>query len=84
MFDNTILVVSMWIVTCKGMGAVPGHTQKHLTLPGLGLVQVSLQECIQVYFPILPFLCSSRATSWNILYSKKWFYVELTADSKYG
>jgi len=55
MFDNPILplVLTMWIVTCKGIGAVPGQTQQQPMPPGLRLVQVSLQQCIQVYFLIL-------------------------------
>ena len=56
MFDNTILVASMWIVLCKGTGAVPGQTQIQQMLPGLRLVEVSLQQCIQVYFLILLFI----------------------------
>jgi len=56
MFDHTLLVVSMWILSCKGTGAIPGQTQKQQTMPGLPLVQISLQECIQVNFRILPFI----------------------------
>jgi len=56
MFDHTILVVSMWILSCKGTSAVPGQTQIQQMLPGLRLVQVSLQECIQVYCLFLPFI----------------------------
>jgi len=55
MFDHPILplVLAMWIVTCKGTGAVTGQTQQQPIPPGLRLVQVSLQQCIQVYFLIL-------------------------------
>jgi len=60
MFDHTILVVSMWILSYKGTGAVPGQTQKQQTMPGLRLVQVSLQECIQVIFLILSFILHTQ------------------------
>jgi len=51
MFDHRILplVLTMWHVTCKGIGAVPGQTQQQPMPPGLRLVQVSLQQCIQVF-----------------------------------
>jgi len=55
MFDQTILqivVLTMLILTCKGTGAIPGQTPQRQMPSGIRLVQVSLQQCIQVYFLI--------------------------------